>query len=72
MSTTRELRLDRSLKLPDHAENLDARLVLLRMRLEERGACLRLEKTGRSRFRLVCMCRIELADAGAGEATEVA
>jgi adenylate cyclase len=70
--TTRELRLDRSLKLPDHAENLDARLVLLRRRLEERGACLRLEKTGRGRFRLVSMCRIELEDAGAGEAAEVA
>ncbi len=70
--TTRELRLDRSLKLPDHAENLDARLVLLRRRLEERGACLRLEKTGRGRFRLVSMCRIELEDASGGKAAEVA
>lgn len=70
--TTRELRLDRSLKLPDHAENLDARLVLLRRRLEERGACLRLEKTGRGRFRLVCNCRIDLKDAREGEAFEFA
>lgn len=70
--TTRELRLDRSLRLPDHAENLDARLVLLRRRLEERGACLRIEKIGRGRFRLVCTCRIILEDAGEGEATVVA
>lgn len=70
--TTRELRLDRSLRLPDHAENLDARLVLLRRRLEERGACLRIEKIGRGRFRLVCMCRIILEDAGEGDATVVA
>jgi adenylate cyclase len=70
--TTRELRLDRSLKLPDHAENLDARLVLLRRRLEERGACLQLEKTGRGRFRLVSRCRVVLEDAGQSEAAEVA
>lgn len=70
--TTRELRLDRSLRLPDHAENLDARLVLLRRRLEERDACLRIEKAGRGRFRLVCHCRIVLQDAGNGEAAEVA
>ena len=52
--TTRELRLDASLRLPDHAENLDARLVLLRRRLEEKGACVRIEKTGRGLFRLIC------------------
>ncbi|ADZ71008.1 GAF domain-containing protein [Polymorphum gilvum] len=60
--STRELRLDRSLKLPDHAENLDARLVLLRRRLEERGACLRIERSGRGRFRLVATCGIALMD----------
>lgn len=70
--TTRELRLDRSLRLPDHAENLDARLVLLRRRLAERGACLRIEKTGRGLFRLVCRCRITLEDAGETDVTEVA
>jgi adenylate cyclase len=70
--TTRELRLDRTLKLPDHAENLDARLVLLRRRLEERGACLQLEKTGRGLFRLVSRCRITLEDAGETDTTAVA
>jgi hypothetical protein len=58
------LRLDRTLRLPDHAENLDARLVLLRRRLEERGACLRIEKTGRGRFRLIAACGIALQDMG--------
>lgn len=69
--TTRELRLDRSLRLPDHAENLDARLVLLRRRLAERGACLQIEKTGRGLFRLVSCCRITLEDAGRPEAVDV-
>ena len=53
-------------------ENGERPLVLLRRRLEERGACLRIEKIGRGRFRLVCMCRIVLEDAGEGEATVVA
>jgi adenylate cyclase len=70
--STRELRLDRSLKLPDHAENLDARLVLLRSRLEERGACLRIEKTGRGLFRLVSKCRIALEDTREGAPAAVA
>ena len=60
--STRELRLDRTLRLPDHAENLDARLVLLRRRLEERGACLRIEKTGRGQLRLISACGIELKE----------
>ncbi|NKX44637.1 GAF domain-containing protein [Roseicyclus persicicus] len=62
--STRELRLDRSLRLPDHAENLDARLVLLRRRLQDRDACLQIEKTGRGLFRLVPSCRIALQDMG--------
>lgn len=61
--TTRELRLDPTLRLPSHAENLDARLILLRKRLEERCACLGIERTGRGRFRLLTWSRIVLEEA---------
>jgi hypothetical protein len=63
--TNRELRLDPALKLPEHAENLEARLVLLERRLRERGGVIRIEKSGRGRFRLGVSCALTLEDAGA-------
>ncbi len=62
--TNKELRLDRSLELPGFRDNLDTRLVMLKRRLEERQAPLRLERTGRGRFKLRCPAslRLELHD----------
>ena len=50
--TNRELRLDARVRLPDVSDNLEARLILLGKRLVDRRAPIRIEKTGRGRFRL--------------------
>ena len=50
--SNRELRLDRRIRLPDLSDNLEARLILLARRLDERHAAISIVKTARGRFEL--------------------
>jgi len=58
--SNREIRLDPSIKLPDIVDNLEARLILLRRRLDEQRLGIALHKCGRGRLRLEVCRRLEL------------
>ena len=64
-SGSRRSCLSPQIRLPEFSENLEARLILLRRRLDERAMPVALEKAGRGRFRLCVARAVELIEAEA-------
>jgi adenylate cyclase len=64
--SNREIRLDPGIRLPDVVDNLEARLVLLRRRLEEQALGVALHKCGRGRLRLEVGRPLELLEVKPG------
>jgi adenylate cyclase len=60
--TNKEIRLDTGRQLPDFKDNLEARLILLRRRLQDRCSFLKLRQAGRGQFHLEIQRRLTLEE----------